>query len=69
MLANRVHVRSFVLASAGRRALSSAAHRVVVIGAGAGGLASAASLAEKLGKKGDVAIVDPAQTHYYQPLW
>lgn len=41
---------------------------VVIVGAGAGGIAAAASL--KARKPGlEVAIIDPADIHYYQPGW
>ena len=45
-----------------------ARHDVVIVGAGAAGIALAASLKSR--KPGlDVAIVDPADVHYYQPGW
>ncbi|KAI9164480.1 hypothetical protein H9P43_008331 [Blastocladiella emersonii ATCC 22665] len=45
-----------------------AEYRVVVVGAGTGGLSTATALAENLrGEK--IAIVDPAKEHYNQPLW
>ena len=41
---------------------------VVIVGAGAGGIAVAASL--KARKPGlDIAVIDPADIHYYQPGW
>lgn len=45
-----------------------AAYDVVIVGAGAGGIAVASSL---LQRKGDlnIAIIDPADIHYYQPGW
>ena len=45
-----------------------ATHEVVIVGGGAAGIAVAASL---LARKPDldVAIVDPADIHYYQPGW
>ena len=43
-------------------------HDIVIVGAGAGGIAAAASmLARKSGL--DIAIIDPADAHYYQPGW
>ncbi|WER46634.1 FAD/NAD(P)-binding oxidoreductase [Cupriavidus sp. WKF15] len=43
-------------------------HRVVIVGAGAAGIAVAASLlAREPGL--DIALIDPAQHHYYQPGW
>ncbi|KAJ1979794.1 hypothetical protein H4R34_002696 [Dimargaris verticillata] len=48
--------------------LPSSSYQVVVIGGGSGGLAVSATLASRLGK-GNVAVVEPSDTHYYQPLW
>jgi sulfide:quinone oxidoreductase len=43
-------------------------HDIVIVGGGAAGISVAASLlARKPGL--DIAIIDPAQTHYYQPGW
>ncbi|SLN19749.1 Beta-lactamase hydrolase-like protein [Roseivivax jejudonensis] len=43
-------------------------YKVVVVGAGAGGIAVAASL--KARKPGlEIAVIDPADIHYYQPGW
>ncbi len=48
--------------------VADATHDVVIIGGGAAGIAVAASLlARKPGL--DVAIIDPADVHYYQPGW
>ncbi|MSR14201.1 MAG: NAD(P)/FAD-dependent oxidoreductase [Gammaproteobacteria bacterium] len=44
------------------------AKRVVVIGAGAGGLNVAARL-RRVAPYLDVTIVEPSSVHYYQPLW
>ena len=41
---------------------------VVIVGAGAGGLATAASIRNR-DPRLTVALVDPADTHYYQPGW
>ncbi|XP_066951980.1 sulfide:quinone oxidoreductase, mitochondrial-like isoform X2 [Macrobrachium rosenbergii] len=43
-------------------------YKVVVVGGGAGGCATAAKFSSKLGK-GKVAVIDPANMHYYQPMW
>ncbi len=46
----------------------STSHTVVIIGGGSAGIATAASLLKR--RSGlDVAIVDPADTHAYQPGW
>lgn len=42
--------------------------RIVIVGAGAAGIAVAASLRERLSEV-DIAIIDPADIHYYQPGW
>jgi sulfide:quinone oxidoreductase len=41
-------------------------HRVLIVGGGTGGLSVAARLARSVG---DVAVVEPSEVHYYQPLW
>jgi sulfide:quinone oxidoreductase len=43
-------------------------HDIVIIGAGAAGLATASSLLARDSGL-DIAIIDPADTHYYQPGW
>jgi len=43
-------------------------HEILVIGAGAGGLSAAARLLEA-DPAADVTLLDPAENHYYQPLW
>lgn len=43
-------------------------HRVLIVGGGNAGISVAARLQKRL-KGLDVAIVDPAKKHYYQPLW
>ncbi|MDP3294992.1 MAG: TIGR01244 family sulfur transferase [Nevskia sp.] len=45
-----------------------ARHTVVIVGGGAAGIATAASLRAR-DPKLDIAIIDPADTHYYQPGW
>ena len=48
--------------------VADAVHDIVIVGGGSAGIAVAASL---LGRHGDldIAIVDPADVHYYQPGW
>ncbi len=41
-------------------------HRVVIVGGGSAGISVAARLAKKLD---DVAVIEPSENHYYQPLW
>ncbi len=45
-----------------------ATHDVVIVGAGAAGIAVAASLKSRDAGL-DIAIIDPADVHYYQPGW
>ena len=48
--------------------MSETHHQIVIIGAGAAGISVAASLMRHAeGKPLDIVIIDPAQTHYYQP--
>ncbi|UFH50465.1 NAD(P)/FAD-dependent oxidoreductase [Pseudomonas sp. KNUC1026] len=48
--------------------VAESAHTVVIVGAGAAGIATAASLlAREPGL--NIALIDPARTHYYQPGW
>jgi len=42
-------------------------HQVVIIGGGSAGITTAARL-KKAGVR-DIAIIEPADVHYYQPLW
>ncbi len=46
----------------------SASHKVVIVGGGAAGIATASSLLKR--RSGlDIAIIEPAKTHAYQPGW
>lgn len=49
-------------------AAASRAHEILVIGGGAGGIAVAASILNRAGDA-DVAVVEPADVHFYQPGW
>jgi sulfide:quinone oxidoreductase len=42
-------------------------HRIVIVGGGSAGISVAARL--RRAGQADVAVIDPAATHYYQPLW
>lgn len=44
-------------------------HQVLVIGGGAAGITVAASLRRRAGRPLDIAIVEPSDTHYYQPAF
>ncbi|EGF33272.1 Oxidoreductase (flavoprotein) [Oxalobacteraceae bacterium IMCC9480] len=48
--------------------VAEAEHAVVIIGGGAAGIATAASLLARSPGL-DIAIIDPADVHYYQPGW
>ena len=43
-------------------------HRVVIVGGGTAGISVAARL-RRMMKGIDVAIIEPSDQHYYQPLW
>ncbi|MGJ8564608.1 MAG: TIGR01244 family sulfur transferase [Alphaproteobacteria bacterium] len=43
-------------------------HQIVIIGGGSAGIAAAASLLRRSPKL-DIAIIDPAEEHFYQPGW
>lgn len=43
-------------------------YKILILGAGSGGISVAAKL-QKSFKHGEIAIVDPAENHYYQPFW
>ncbi len=43
-------------------------YKVVILGAGSAGISVAAKL-NRLLPEGSMAIVDPSENHYYQPLW
>jgi 2-polyprenyl-6-methoxyphenol hydroxylase-like FAD-dependent oxidoreductase len=43
-------------------------HQILIVGGGAAGIATAASL-HKRDASLDIAIIEPSATHYYQPGW
>ena len=43
-------------------------YEVLVLGGGSGGITMSARMKRKVGA-GNVAVVEPSKTHYYQPLW
>jgi sulfide:quinone oxidoreductase len=48
--------------------VTEASHDIVIVGAGAAGIATASSLLAREPNL-DIALIDPAETHYYQPGW
>ncbi len=43
-------------------------HQIVIVGGGSAGIATAASMLSR--RPGlDIAIIEPAEDHYYQPGW
>ncbi|MGF6545492.1 NAD(P)/FAD-dependent oxidoreductase [Paraburkholderia youngii] len=56
------------LAAASQRMRPTHRHDVVIVGAGAAGIATASSLLARCPDL-DIAVIDPADTHYYQPGW
>ncbi|MFL5352790.1 FAD-dependent oxidoreductase [Archangium sp.] len=61
------HVRENPVKAPVARVPGTERHRVVIIGGGTAGISVAARLA--LAGQKDVAIIEPSQHHYYQPLW
>lgn len=45
-----------------------ATHQIVIVGGGAGGLSVASTLLKQRADL-DIAIVEPSESHYYQPAW
>jgi sulfide:quinone oxidoreductase len=43
-------------------------HEILIVGGGTGGITVAAQLARKT-KGADIAVVEPSERHFYQPLW
>ena len=48
--------------------MSDVKSRFVIIGGGTGGICAAARLAKKVDAK-EIMLIEPADTHYYQPMW
>ncbi|MBX6312788.1 MAG: NAD(P)/FAD-dependent oxidoreductase [Isosphaeraceae bacterium] len=43
-------------------------HRIVIVGGGTAGITVASRLTRRL-QRADIAIIEPSEKHYYQPLW
>lgn len=56
------------LASGKQSASNTKVHQIVIVGGGAAGISVASSLLARNSGL-DIAIIDPADTHYYQPGW
>jgi sulfide:quinone oxidoreductase len=48
--------------------MAKSSFRVLILGAGTGGISVAAKLARSIDAS-SIAIVDPSENHYYQPMW
>ena len=48
--------------------MSKSNYKVLILGGGADRISVAAKLSREL-DSGEIAIVDPADKHFYQPLW
>ena len=44
-------------------------HQIVIVGGGTAGITVAAQLTRGWSNRRDVAVIEPSDTHYYQPLW
>ena len=44
-------------------------HQVIVVGGGSAGISVAARLTKGWFNKLDVAVIEPSDKHYYQPMW
>ncbi len=49
-------------------ATSQRSHQIVIVGGGAGGLSVASALLKQQPEL-DIAIIEPSESHYYQPAW
>lgn len=47
---------------------SSTHHKILIVGGGTAGITVAARLTRKISGS-DIAIIEPSDKHYYQPLW
>jgi sulfide:quinone oxidoreductase len=47
--------------------MTTAKHQIVIVGGGTAGISVAARLLRR--GHSDVAVIEPSETHYYQPLW
>ncbi|XP_013409111.1 sulfide:quinone oxidoreductase, mitochondrial [Lingula anatina] len=54
--------------STGRHLCAQKSYELLIVGGGTGGTVIANKFAPKLGS-GKVAVIEPSDTHYYQPMW
>jgi sulfide:quinone oxidoreductase len=47
--------------------MATAKHQILIVGGGSAGITLAARLLKK--RYRDIAVIDPSETHYYQPAW
>lgn len=52
----------------GSRAFNKQHYKMLVVGGGSGGISMSARMKRMLGAE-NVAVVEPSETHYYQPIW
>ncbi|KAM4618496.1 sulfide:quinone oxidoreductase, mitochondrial [Polymixia lowei] len=56
------------LHTSNRAAAAKEHYKILVLGGGSGGIAMSARMKRKIGAE-NVAIVEPSEMHYYQPIW
>ena len=44
-------------------------HQIIIVGGGTAGIMVASRLMRGWGRKPDIAIIEPSDQHFYQPLW
>lgn len=63
-------VRIFKMPSGGNVCMTHTGHhQIVIVGGGTAGITVAARLTKGWSKRRDVAVIEPSDQHYYQPLW
>ncbi|CAO0791445.1 unnamed protein product [Mucor circinelloides] len=67
-LSSAITKRTFATAASETKKPVDQKFKVVVVGGGPGGLSVSSTISKLLGKN-QVAVIEPANHHYYQPLW